>query len=210
MALYTGENALISVSNKQGLEPLAEGLSELGMNIYASGGTAKAIDAAGVPVTDVSEIVGGSAILGHRVVTLSREISAGILANNTPEDIAELAGLHIPRIHLVCVDMYPLHETIKKENITEVDVTEGTDVGGPTMLHAAAKGRRIVLSKGEQRAPILDWLKAGKPNEEAVLRHLAAVAEQEVANYVQASASYLGTLSLNDGKTLGEIISKAS
>src|SRR5687767_5895819 len=103
-------NALISVYDKTGIGEFAKGLSDLGWKIYASGGTAKTIEAAGVKVTDVAELVGGAAILGHRVVTLSREIHAGILADSTAGHTAELKRLGIPRIDLVCNDMYPLRE----------------------------------------------------------------------------------------------------
>jgi phosphoribosylaminoimidazolecarboxamide formyltransferase/IMP cyclohydrolase len=184
--------ALISVYDKSGIEEFARGLADLGWKIYASGGTAKAIEAAGIPVSDVSELVGGGAILGHRVVTLSREISAGLLANkSSAEDLAEMAELKLPIIDLVCIDMYPLEEVIAKPGATEQDVIEQTDMGGPTSLRAAAKGRRIVLSHAEQRQPVLEWLKAGKPGEAKFVHDLAARAEYEVARYVLASAKYL-------------------
>ncbi len=186
-------NALISVSDKTGIVEFAQGLAEQGWNIYASGGTAAKIGEAGVAVTDVKELVGGEAILGHRVVTLSREISAGILADKTKEqDMAELSDLGIPAIDLVCVDMYPLKKTIAAVDATEESVIDSTDIGGPTMLRAAAKGRRIVLSKAEQRQPVLDWLKAGRPDEVGYLKGLAATAELEVAKYTLESAKYLG------------------
>src|SRR5215207_7915661 len=156
--------ALISVYDKTGIEDFTRELAALGWQIYASGGTAKVIADAGVAVSDVSELVGGSAILGHRVVTLSREISAGLLADkSSPEDIAELERLKLPVIDMVCVDMYPLEETIAKPGASQQDVIAQTDIGGPTMLRSAAKGRRIVLSRPAQRQPVLDWLKAGKP-----------------------------------------------
>lgn len=184
------QNALISVYDKSGIEDFARGLSDLGWKIYASGGTAEAIKKAGTDVSDVSELVGGKAILGHRVVTLSREIHAGILADDSPEQKAELAQLGIPRIDLVCVDMYPL-ETAIKDKASEAEVIEKTDVGGPTLLHAAAKGRRIVLSRPEQRREVLEWLKADRPNQPEFIKKLAATAELEVANYIFESAKYL-------------------
>lgn len=183
-------NALISVYDKTGIEEFAHGLADLGWKIYASGGTAQAIKKSGVKVTDVSELVGGQAILGHRVVTLSREIHAGILADNTKQQAAELKRLGIPRIDLVCVDMYPLTEAINN-GAPESEIIEKTDVGGPTLLHAAAKGRRIVLSKPSQRQTVLDWLKAGRPNEQQFIKSLAAAAELEVARYILESAKYL-------------------
>jgi len=192
------ENALMSVFNKDGIVPLAEGLHELDVNIFASGGTARAIGEAGVPVTDVAELVGGDAILEHRVVTLSREIHAGLLADQRNDmHIEELESLGIPVLGLVCVDMYPLKAAID-DGLDEQAVIEKTDVGGPTMLHSAAKGRRIVLSRQEQRGITLKWLQNGQPDEENVLRTLAAVAEQEVAAYVNESARYLGSLVLQN------------
>ena len=130
--------------------------------------------------------------MGHRVVTLSREISAGLLAEkNNPADIDELAKLNIPVIDLVCVDMYPLEEAIA-ESGKKSDVIQKTDIGGPTMLRSAAKGHRIVLSHSEQRGPVLEWLKDGKPDEDKFLDDLAARAEYEVARYVLTSAKYHG------------------
>src|SRR4051794_29472123 len=96
--------ALLSVYDKSGIEEFARGLVELGWQLYASGGTAKAIEQAGIAVKDVAELVGGEAILGHRVVTLSREIATGLLADKSSQpDMAELAKIHLPIIDLVCV-----------------------------------------------------------------------------------------------------------
>jgi AICAR transformylase/IMP cyclohydrolase PurH len=192
------ENALISVFNKAGVVEFAQGLHELDVNIYASGGTAEQIDQAGVPVMDVAELVGGNAILEHRVVTLSREIHAGLLADQRNDmHIEELESLGIPLLGLVCVDMYPLKAAID-EGLDEQAVVNKTDVGGPTMLHSAAKGRRIVLSHQAQRGIVLEWLREGQPDEENVLRTLAAIAEQEVASYVRESAKYLCRLTMDN------------
>ena len=185
--------ALLSVYDKTGIEEFAKGLTDLGWQIYASGGTAKVLREAGVAVKDVAELVGGDAILGHRVVTLSREIAAGLLADKqNPADLDELKALNLPVIDLVCVDMYPLEEAINKPGSTKQEVIEQTDIGGPTLLHAAAKGRRIVLSVAKQRKQVLEWLAAGQPDEEAMLDQLAARAEYEAARYILASAKYLG------------------
>jgi phosphoribosylaminoimidazolecarboxamide formyltransferase/IMP cyclohydrolase len=185
--------ALLSVYDKTGIVEFARGLVELDWKLYASGGTARMIQEAGIAVSDVTELVGGSAILGHRVVTLSREISAGLLADQqSPEDMAEMTSLKLPVIDLVCVDMYPLEEAITKTGSTRQDVIAQTDIGGPTMLRSAAKGHRIVLSRVEQRAPVLEWLKAGKPEEINFLDTLAARAEYEVARYLLVSARYHG------------------
>jgi len=185
--------ALLSVYDKTGIVEFAKGLVDLGWQVYASGGTAKALIDGGVTAYDVSDLVGGSAILGHRVVTLSREISAGLLADkNSQDDVAEMQKLGLPIIDLVCVDLYPIEEAIAKEGSTKADVILQTDIGGPTMLRSAAKGNRIVVSNPTQRQDVLDWLKSGKPDEQAMLDKLCAAAEYECARYITASARYLG------------------
>lgn len=195
-----GGVALISVFDKTGIEQFSRDLSDMGWKIYASGGTAATIEKAGVKVLDTTELSKGGEILGHRVVTLSREIYAGILADDTPEHEKELKELGIPRIDLVCVDMYPLSEEIRSPKSTEKSVIEKTDVGGPTLLHAAAKGRRIVLSRASQRPKVIDWLKNGMPDKDKYLKKLASIAEYDVAEYMIDSANYLG-----DGHVTGLI-----
>lgn len=186
------QNALISVYDKTGIEEFGEGLVELGWSLYSSGGTAKRLGEAGVPVTDIKEVVGGEAILGHRVVTLSREVHAGLLADpNNPNHMAELAREGIPFIDLVCVDMYPLEEEIADPTSTPASVLEKTDIGGPAMLRSGAKGRRLALSHPAQRKPVLDWLNAGRPYEEQCRLLLAAAAEAAVAAYTELSSNYL-------------------
>ncbi len=184
--------ALLSVYDKKGIVEFANRLISLGWKIIASGGTAKVLREASLTVMDVSELVHGEPILGHRVVTLSREIHAGLLARDTHEDTLELKKLGIPRIDLVCVDLYPLSEAIAAPERTIHSVTEMTDIGGPTLLRAAAKGNRIVISRSIDRSNVLFWLQNGMPNKAQMLRHLAARAEFEVARYCALSASFLG------------------
>jgi phosphoribosylaminoimidazolecarboxamide formyltransferase/IMP cyclohydrolase len=199
-------NALLSVYDKTGIEEFAKGLVDLGWTVYASGGTAKRIMDGGIAVTDVAELVGGSAILGHRVVTLSRELYAGILADtDSPEDMKELADLGIPLIDLVCVDMYPLEAEIARPGVTTKDIVTQTDIGGPTMIRAAAKSRRIVLSVAEQRNIVLDWLKADRPEEAEFLEDLAARAEYEVARYIMPLVKHL-----NGNEVSGYVARKSS
>jgi phosphoribosylaminoimidazolecarboxamide formyltransferase / IMP cyclohydrolase len=182
--------ALLSVYDKTGIEDFARALVAGGWRIYASGGTAKTLAAAGIATTDVADLVGGSAILGHRVVTLSREVHAGLLARPVPEDLEELDRLGVPFIDLVCVDLYPLAEEIGSPGATTESVIEKTDIGGPTMLRSAAKGRRIVVSLPEQRARVLAWLADGEPDAAEFRNALAAQAEAVVADYCLASARY--------------------
>src|SRR3989344_1889605 len=139
------KTALIAVSKKEGIEEFAQALYDMGWDLIASDGTCRHLAAHGIKSKNVAEIV-GAPILGHRVVTLSREIHAALLAEDTPEDNAELERLGIPRIDLVYVDLYPLVEEIAKTERTILSVIEKTDIGGPTLLRSAAKGRRIVVS----------------------------------------------------------------
>lgn len=190
MNAYDGRRyALLSVFEKKGIVDFAVELVRLGWSLIASGGTAKELRAAGLAVIDTTDLI-GEAILGHRVVTLSREIAAGLLAANTPEDQAELARHNIRWIDLVCVDLYPMEQLIAKAGVTEAEVIEMTDVGGPTMLREGAKGRRIVISESDDRQMVLDWLKAGEPEAIDFRRHLAAKAEFVCARYCLASAEY--------------------
>lgn len=184
------KTALLSVYNKSGIEEFAKQLVELGWQLFASGGTAKILAKAGVPVKDVAELVGGSAILGHRVVTLSREIHAGLQATDSQKDVNELKTLKIPRIDLACVDLYPLHEAINAPESTPESVIEQTDIGGPTILRSAAKGRRIVICDPDDRQQVIDWLKSGKPDEDTFITELAAKAEVVAAEYSLTSARY--------------------
>lgn len=184
------KTALISVFHKEGIEHFVRELQSLGFTIYASGGTARYLVAhAGIAVNDIAELVGGNAILGHRVVTLSREIHAGLLARNIQEDINELARLKIPRIDLVCADMYPLESEIAMSNAALEQVIEQTDIGGPTLIRSAAKGQRIVICDPRDRQAVVDWLKKGERND-AFVEHLAAKGEYIVSRYCMASADY--------------------
>ncbi|MDP3985135.1 MAG: hypothetical protein Q8P82_00050 [bacterium] len=181
-------NALLSVYDKRGIVEFAQALVSLDWYIISSGGTAAALREAGVPVTEVSEITGRKAVLGHRVVTLAPEIHGGLLA--TPDQRKELEALGFPWIDLVCVDLYPLKDEIARVGATRESVIEKTDIGGPTMLRSGAKGQRIVISDPEDREAVLDWLRAGEPGREIFIAQLAAAAEAVVADYCLASARY--------------------
>ncbi|MCX6720662.1 MAG: hypothetical protein NTW11_02555 [Candidatus Staskawiczbacteria bacterium] len=185
--------ALLSVSNKTGIEDCARRLVALGWRIISSGGTAKKLKEAGVPVRDVAKLVGGGSILGHRVVTLSREVHAGLLANvDKQEDMKELKKLGIPVISMVICDFYPLEKTISEAGATPESVAEGTDIGGPCMVRSAAKGLRIVACTLQDREVILRELEETGAVSKETRQRLRARAEFEVAKYVLASARYHG------------------
>ncbi len=183
--------ALLSVYHKDGIVDFARSLTTLGWAILASGGTAKVLRENNVAVHDVAELVGGGAILGHRVVTLSREIHAGLLAR-MPEDEAEMASLTLHYIDLVCVDMYPLRAEIESAQCTLESVIEKTDIGGPALLRSGAKGNRIVICDPADRQRVLEWLQAGELERDAFINSLAAKAEYVVASYCLDSARYRG------------------
>ncbi|PIR84024.1 hypothetical protein COU18_01285 [Candidatus Kaiserbacteria bacterium CG10_big_fil_rev_8_21_14_0_10_51_14] len=181
---------LASYEKDDALLRLGRLLSENGWNLLGSAGTAKYLNENTIPCRDVAETV-GAPILGHRVVTLSRELHAGLLAA-TPADVEELQKLNISPIDLVYVTLYPLEKTIADPLSTPADVIEKTDIGGPTLLRAGAKGRRIVLSDPSQVELVETWIKNGaEDNErEAMVTRLVAAAERRVADYVDASATY--------------------
>ncbi|MEX2055249.1 MAG: hypothetical protein WD972_03640 [Candidatus Andersenbacteria bacterium] len=180
---------LLSVYDKTNLVEYVRELIKRDWKLLASGGTAKAITEAGLPVKDIADIV-GNPILGHRVVTLSREIHAGLLAKDTPEDRAELENLGIDWIDAVCVDLYPLLDAIKKPDATKQSIIEMTDIGGPTMLSSAAKGRRFVMSKTAELETFIKWLGAKEPNPDLLRNEMAVKADIRVSVYRLTSALY--------------------
>src|SRR3989339_856783 len=198
----TQKTALLSVFHKDGIADFARELVALGYRVIASGGTKRALEEAGIFAEDTAAFVGGQAILGHRVVTISREIAAGLLA--TESDRAELMQLGIQWIDLVCVDLYPLQEAIAKPEANLESVIESTDIGGPLLLRAAAKGQRLVVCEAADRTRVISWLKAGEPEREKFIRGLAAKAEGVVAGYALLSARFLSEGGI-DG-TVGEKI----
>lgn len=169
--------------------PLNKGL------FYGSGGTAKKLADVGIPVKDVKELVGGGAILGHKVVTLSRELHAGLLADYDGPDLLEMESLNLPYINMVCCDMYPLQAEILNPDHTFASVVKQTDIGGPTMIRSGIKGGRIVLADPSDREMVIEWLQAGRPNEDVFIKELAAKAEFIVSRYISESAMFRG-----DGK----------
>lgn len=176
LASYEKDAALLS---------LGKALKAAEWDLLCSAGTAKYLNDNGVACRDVAEIV-GAPILGHRVVTLSRELHAGLLS--TDADAAELEKLRVPRIDLVYVTLYPLEAVIEKGGSPE-EVIEKTDIGGPTLLRAAAKGRRITLSSPEQLQEFEQRLAAGTLDDAYIVK-LAAAAERRCADYINTSATY--------------------
>ncbi len=188
--------AVISVHDKTGVVELARGLASLGWEILSSGGTARALREAGVEVLEVAEVTGFPEILGGRVKTLHPKILAGILARRgVPEDGESLQRLEIAPVDLVAVNLYPFERTVARADVTEPEAIEQIDVGGPTMLRAAAKNfvDVIVLCDPTDYEAVLSELRGGGPSLER-RRALAAKVFARTAGYDGAIAGYLQTV----------------
>ncbi len=138
--------ALLSVSDKAGLTDFARGLIALDCELISTGGTAKALAAANLPVTPVSDVTGFPEMLDGRIKTLHPKIHGGILARRKmPEDMTAIAAQGIAPIDLVVVNLYPFEETAKRPDATFEELIENIDIGGPSMIRAAAKNFQDVL-----------------------------------------------------------------
>lgn len=132
--------ALLSVSDKAGLADFARGLAELGIQMISTGGTARYLTELGLKITSVSSVTGFPEIMDGRVKTLHPAIHAGILADrNVPEHVQAIRELGIDPIDLVVVNLYPFEATVARKGVTEAEAIENIDIGGPTMVRAAAK-----------------------------------------------------------------------
>ena len=139
------KSALISVFNKDGLEPIAKKLDKLGVKIYSTGGTELFLKKIGIPVIKVEDVTGYPSILGGRVKTLHPKIFGGILnRNDNNNDVTDLKNYEIPNIDLVIVDLYPFEETVKS-NQSEEKIIEKIDIGGISLIRAAAKNFKDVM-----------------------------------------------------------------
>ena len=185
--------ALLSVSDKEGLVALAEGLLAHGYRILSSGGTAAALAAAGLPVTKVAEHTGAPEILGGRVKTLHPRIHGGILAKRSdPAHQADLAAQAIDPIDVVVVNLYPFQRTVADPQVSWETAVENIDIGGPAMVRAAAKNHAdvAVLTDPAQYGGFLEALAAGGADE-ALRRRLALAAFSHTAAYDAAIAAWL-------------------
>lgn len=134
------KRALMSVSNKKGVVEFAKDLHAQGIEILSTGGTAKTLRDAGIPVRDVSEHTGSPEMLDGRVKTLHPKIHGGLLSRrDNPKDMAEIRTHGIDTIDMVVVNLYPFEETISKPGVTFAEAIENIDIGGPAMLRSASK-----------------------------------------------------------------------
>ena len=191
------KRALISVSNKLGVVDLAKKLSKCGVEIISTGGTGKAIRAAGVPVTYVSDLTGFPEIMNGRVKTLNPKIHGGILAvRDNPEHVQQMEQNGIEPIDLVVVNLYPFKKTVAKPNVTLEDAIENIDIGGPAMIRAAAKNFKFVtvVTNPERYDEIAALIKETGEIPYDVRKNLATEAFAHTADYDAAITKYLANI----------------
>ncbi|WP_353684925.1 bifunctional phosphoribosylaminoimidazolecarboxamide formyltransferase/IMP cyclohydrolase [Thermodesulfovibrio sp. 3907-1M] len=191
------KRALISVSEKRGLIEFAKELFQLGVEIISTGGTAKILREAGINVIDVSEYTGFPEIMDGRVKTLHPLIHGGILARRSNRnDIDAMQRLGIKPIDVVVVNLYPFEATIKKEDVTIEEAIENIDIGGPTLLRAAAKNYKdvIVIVDPDDYPSIIEALKKGEVSTEKRFE-LAKKVFSHTARYDALIADYFDKIS---------------
>jgi phosphoribosylaminoimidazolecarboxamide formyltransferase/IMP cyclohydrolase len=157
------KRALLSVSDKTGLLDFARALAAAGVEMLSTGGTAKAIRDAGLPVIDVSDYTGFPEMLDGRVKTLHPKVHGGILGRrDLPEHVATMQEHGIGNIDLVCVNLYPFVQTVSKPGCTLEDAIENIDIGGPAMVRSSAKNHAFVtiVTDPADYAKVVDEMKA--------------------------------------------------
>ena len=194
--LYPVRRALISVFDKTGLEDFARRLHDLGVTLISTGGTARTLRDAGLSVIDVTSLTGFPEILDGRVKTLHPIIHGGLLARrNDQDDLAAVAELNIEPIDLVVVNLYPFERATARAGADDAEAVENIDIGGPTMIRAAAKNFFFVgsvTSPGQYDAVADELERNGGALSLVTRRRLAAEAFTHSANYDQAITNYFG------------------
>ncbi len=189
------KQALISVSDKAGVLEFAKGLHQIGVKILSTGGTARLLADNGIPVTEVADYTGFPEMLDGRVKTLQPKVHAGILARrDLPEHVATLQKHNIPTIDLVVVNLYPFAATVAKPGCTLEDAIENIDIGGPTMVRAAAKNHPhvAIVTDPADYSIVLDEMRANKGAvSDATRFELAKKAFSHTAAYDSAISNYL-------------------
>ncbi len=186
------QRALISVSDKTGLVPFAQALAAHGVELLSTGGSARALREAGLPVKEVADHTGFPEILDGRVKTLVPQIHGGILGRrDSPEHAAQMQQHGIAPIDLVAVNLYPFEATVAS-GAAEADCVENIDIGGPALIRAAAKNHEFVavLTEASQYAAVLDELAAQGGTTSATRRRLASEAYARTAAYDAAIATW--------------------
>lgn len=188
------KRALISVSDKTGIVAFTKSLVQFGYEIISTGGTHKTLEEAGIPVIGISDITGFPECLDGRVKTLHPAIHAGILAmRGKKEHMEQLENLHIQPIDMVVVNLYPFKQTILKDGVTREEAIENIDIGGPTMIRAAAKNYQdvAVIVNPSDYDRVLEEIKAEGEISLQTKFMLSAKVFQHTAHYDSMIANYM-------------------
>lgn len=188
------KRALISVSDKLGLADFARGLAAAGVELYSTGGTSRYLQAEGLSVHDVAGYTGFPEMLEGRVKTLHPKVHGGILARHDRQDDLAALGAHgIVTFELVVVNLYPFEATIAREGVEFEEAIEQIDIGGPSLIRAAAKNHAFVsvVTDAEQYSAVLDQITAAGATTLELRRRLAQAAFAKTAAYDRAIAAYL-------------------
>ncbi len=187
--------ALLSVSDKTDLIAFARALADMGVALLSTGGTARAIEAAGLPVTPVEKMTGFPEMLDGRVKTLHPKVHGGLLGvRENPEHTKAMAEHGIEPIDLVCINLYPFEATIAREGVNREEAIEQIDIGGPAMIRSAAKNHRdvaVVTSVHQYDTVISDMQANGGAVSDALKRDLAAAAFSRTAEYDAAISEWM-------------------
>ncbi|MEQ1813825.1 MAG: bifunctional phosphoribosylaminoimidazolecarboxamide formyltransferase/IMP cyclohydrolase [Candidatus Nitrotoga sp.] len=196
--MTTIKQALLSVSDKSGILELAQGLQRLGVAILSTGGTARLLADAGVAVIEVSDYTGFPEMLDGRVKTLHPKIHAGILGRrDVPAHVATMQQHGLPNIDLVVVNLYPFSATVAKPHCTLEEAIENIDIGGPTMVRAAAKNHphvAVVTDPGDYADLLAEMQTNDCALSDATRFDLAKKAFSHTAAYDSAISNYLTTI----------------
>jgi phosphoribosylaminoimidazolecarboxamide formyltransferase/IMP cyclohydrolase len=186
-------NALISVSDKMGLADFGRGLEAAGVTIYSTGGTRKHLEVAGVAVRDVSSYTGFPEMMDGRLKTLHPKIFGGILCRHDREDDMQAIGEHgIEKLELVVVNLYPFEATIARDGVTMSEAIEQIDIGGPSLVRAAAKNHAFttIATSPEQYAEILEQISNNGGTSLELRKQMAGAAFAHTAQYDRVIADY--------------------
>ena len=196
-------NALISVSDKTGILEFAQALHALGIKLLSTGGTAKLLPDAGLPVTEVADHTGFPEMLDGRVKTLHPKVHGGLLARrDLPEHMAALQTHGIDTIDLLVVNLYPFESTVAKPGCTLEDAIENIDIGGPAMVRSAAKNWKDVgvLTDASQYAGVLAELQADGKLTDSTKFALSVAAFNRISQYDGAISDYLASITFDAAK----------
>ncbi len=191
------ERAIISVSDKTGLVEFAQGLTATGVEIYASGGSKKHLDEAGIAVREVAAYTGFPEMMDGRIKTLHPKIHGGILCRrDNPDDMSAIAAQGIVPFELVVVNLYPFQQTVSRPNVSVEEAIENIDIGGPTLIRGAAKNHAFVTvaCDPQQYGAILEQLRSAGATTPELRRELAGAAFSHTASYDRAIAIYFAQL----------------